>query len=287
MSEERTSNGQNSKSWLGKLAQAFSDEPKDREELLELLRNAEKSKLLDSEALAIIEGALQVADLQAKDIMIPRPQMITVSSQQSLREIIPEMIESAHSRFPVMGEKPDEILGILLAKDLLPCLLSDNLDSFDIQSHLRPATFVPESKRLNILLKDFRDTFNHMAIVVDEYGGVAGLVTIEDVLEQIVGEIEDEFDADDEDDINIRRLDSERVIVKALTPIDEFNEYFRCAFSEDEFDTIGGIVTHSFERLPKRDESIEVEGFLFHILNADNRRIRLIQVSQTSKPETE
>ena len=196
MSEDRSSNGQ--KSWLGKLTQAFAHEPKNRQELLELLREAHQNKLLDSEALAIVEGAIQVADLQVRDIMVPRSQMISIKATQTPREFLPAVIDSAHSRYPVIGESHDDVMGVLLAKDLLPLILKENGDSFNIKDLLRPATFVPESKRLNVLLREFRANHNHMAIVIDEYGGVAGLVTIEDVLEQIVGDIEDEYDFDEE-----------------------------------------------------------------------------------------
>ncbi|WP_207063352.1 HlyC/CorC family transporter [Motiliproteus sp. SC1-56] len=278
MSEDRSSNGQGSKSWLERIAQTFSDEPKDRDSLLELLRNAEKSQLLDAESLGIIEGALEVNDMQVREIMIPRPQMVVIDSELSPREFLPEMIASAHSRFPVTGDSPDEIIGILLAKDLLPYVLSGGIEDFDIRSHLRPATVVPESKRLNILLKEFRANRNHMAIVMDEYGGVAGLVTIEDVLEQIVGEIEDEYDAE-EDDTQIKQFDNNGFIVKALTPIEDFNAYFKSEFDDSEFDTIGGIVTQRFGRLPQREEDVDVGGFNFKVLNADNRRIRLLQVT--------
>ncbi|MCW9051516.1 MAG: CBS domain-containing protein [Motiliproteus sp.] len=277
MSEDRSTNGQGGKSWLERFAQAFSDEPKDRSELLALLRNAEKSQVLDPEALGIIEGAMEVSDMQVREIMIPRPQMVVINSELSPKEFLPEMIAAAHSRFPVIGESPDEVTGIMLAKDLLPYLIS-GIDNFDISNHLRKATFVPESKRLNILLEEFRANRNHMAIVVDEYGGIAGLVTIEDVLEQIVGEIEDEYD-DDDDDSQIKKFDNNGFIVKALTPIEDFNNYFDAKFDDDDFDTIGGIVTQSFGRLPQKEESVEVGNFIFKVLNADNRRIRLLQVT--------
>ncbi len=278
MSEDRSSNGQVQKSWLERLAQAFSDEPKDREDLLELLRNAEKTQVLDNEALSIIEGALAVAEKQVADIMIPRPQMVVINAQTSPRDFLPEMIASAHSRFPVIGDSPDEVIGILLAKDLLPYALNGGIDECDINEHLRKATFVPETKRLNVLLQEFRENRNHMAVVVDEYGCVSGLVTIEDVLEQIVGEIEDEYD-EDEDDALIKQFESNSYIAKALTPIEDFNEYFQASFSDAEFDTIGGIITQKFGRLPVREDEVNIENFNFKILNADNRRIRLIQVT--------
>lgn len=276
MSEERTSQQKN---WLGKLTQVFSDEPRSREDLLTDLRQATDDNVLDSEALNIMEGAMQVADIQVRDVMIPRSQMVVVEADQTPKEFLPVIISSAHSRFPVIGETPDEVHGILLAKDLIPLILEGSLEQFDLKSRLRNATFIPESKRLNILLKEFRLTRNHMAIVMDEYGGVSGLITIEDVLEQIVGEIEDEHDSE-EDDGNIKPFDENAFIVKALTPVEDFNEFFGCGFSEDEFDTIGGIVTQQFGRLPKKDEAVEVDNFIFKILSADTRRIRLIQVSK-------
>ena len=276
MSEERTSQQKN---WLGKLTQVFSDEPRSREDLLTDLRQATDDNVLDSEALNIMEGAMQVADIQVRDVMIPRSQMVVVEADQTPKEFLPVIISSAHSRFPVIGETPDEVHGILLAKDLIPLILEGSLEQFDLKSRLRNATFIPESKRLNILLKEFRLTRNHMAIVMDEYGGVSGLITIEDVLEQIVGEIEDEHDSE-EDDGNIKPFDDNAFIVKALTPVEDFNEFFGCGFSEDEFDTIGGIVTQQFGRLPKKDEAVEVDNFIFKILSADTRRIRLIQVSK-------
>ncbi|WP_067866103.1 HlyC/CorC family transporter [Neptuniibacter marinus] len=276
MSEDQS--GQN-KGWFDKLTQAFSDEPKSREDLLTDLRQASDDNLLDSEALTIMEGAMQVADMQVRDVMIPRSQMVVVEADQTPKEFLPIIISSAHSRFPVIGERPDEVQGILLAKDLLPLILKGNLEQFDLKSKLRNVTFIPESKRLNVLLKEFRVTRNHMAVVMDEYGGVSGLITIEDVLEQIVGEIEDEHDSE-EDDGNIKPFDDNAFIVKALTPIDDFNEYFSTSFSDEEFDTLGGIVTQHFGHLPKKDESVQIDGFYFKILSADTRRIRLLQVSR-------
>lgn len=276
MSEDRS--GQN-KGWFDKLTHAFSDEPRSREDLLTDLRQASDDNLLDSEALTIMEGAMQVADMQVRDVMIPRSQMVVVEADQTPKEFLPIIISSAHSRFPVIGETPDEVQGILLAKDLLPLILEGNLEQFDLKSKLRNVTFIPESKRLNVLLKEFRVTRNHMAVVMDEYGGVSGLITIEDVLEQIVGEIEDEHDSE-EDDGNIKPFDDNAFIVKALTPIDDFNDYFSITFPDEEFDTIGGIVTQQFGHLPKKDESVQIDGFHFKILSADTRRIRLLQVSR-------
>lgn len=277
MSEERSGNGQN-RSWLGKLAQVFSDEPKTREDLLADLKDATDENVLDQEAFSIIEGAMQVADQQVRDVMIPRSQMVVVEADQTPKEFLPIIISSAHSRFPVIGENPDDILGVLLAKDLLSLILEDNnLENFDIKQHVRKATFIPESKRLNVLLKEFRATRNHMAIVVDEYGGVSGVITIEDVLEQIVGQIEDEHDVED-DEGNIKPFDDNGFIVKALTPIEDFNEFFDIGMPDDDFDTIGGLVTQKFGHLPRKDETVEIDEFTFKILSADNRRIRLLQV---------
>ncbi len=278
MSEDRSSNGH--RSWLEKLTQAFAHEPKSRQELLELLREAHQNKLLDSEALSIVEGAIQVADLQVRDIMVPRSQMISIKANQTPKEFLPAIIDAAHSRYPVIGESLDDVMGILLAKDLLPLILQDNGQSFNIKDLLRPATFVPESKRLNVLLREFRANHNHMAVVIDEYGGVAGLVTIEDVLEQIVGDIEDEHDV--EEDSYIKPLPSGDFIVKALTPVDAFNEFFETDFSEDEFDTVGGLVMGAFGHLPKRNETTEIGEFRFRVLNADSRRIHLLRLSPLS-----
>ncbi|MBT8765390.1 HlyC/CorC family transporter [Pseudomonas boanensis] len=279
MSEDRSSNGH--RSWLEKLTQAFAHEPKNRQELLELLREAHQNKLLDSEALSIVEGAIQVADLQVRDIMVPRSQMISIKANQTPRDFLPAIIDAAHSRYPVVGESLDDVMGILLAKDLLPLILHDANHAFNIKELLRPATFVPESKRLNVLLREFRANHNHMAIVIDEYGGVAGLVTIEDVLEQIVGDIEDEHDV--EEDSYIKPLPSGDFIVKALTPVDAFNEFFETAFSEDEFDTVGGLVMGAFGHLPKRNETTQIGDFRFRVLNADSRRIHLLRMSPLAR----
>lgn len=274
MSEDRLSNGQ---SWLSRLTQAFAHEPRNRQELLDVLHEAHLNKLLDSEALTIVEGAIQVADLQVRDIMVPRSQMITVKACQSVREFLPTVIEAAHSRYPVIGESLDDIVGILLAKDLLSLLLQEGAHDFNLKDMLRPATFVPESKRLNVLLREFRSTHNHMAIVIDEYGGVAGLVTIEDVLEQIVGDIEDEHDV--EEDSWVKPLPSGDFVIKALMPVEDFNEFFHCELSDDEFDTMAGLVTNAFGHLPKRNETIEIGDFRFRVLNADSRRIHLLRLT--------
>jgi magnesium and cobalt transporter len=278
MTVERTNNGTSSRSWLERLSFALLGEPKDREQLVELLRDAQQRELLDPEALTMIEGVLQVAEMQVRDIMVPRAQMAVVERDAALDKILPIVIESAHSRFPVIGDNRDEVVGILLAKDLLAYYGQDNAKNFNVRDILRPAVFIPESKRLNVLLKEFRASRNHMAIVVDEYGGVAGLVTIEDVLEQIVGEIVDEHDI--EEDAYIKKHNDNVYAVKALTPIEEFNHYFFAEFSDEEFDTIGGLVMNRFGRLPRRGEVISIDRFRFKILNADSRRIHLLQVTE-------
>lgn len=276
MSEEQSSS--HSKSWLDKLSSLFSDDPNDRQDLKEILREAAERNVVDNETLSILEGALQVSDMQVRDIMVPRSQIVCIKAEDTLKEFLPSIIESAHSRFPVLGEGQDEVLGILLAKDLLPLTLNENYDDFNIQDLLRAAAFVPESKRLNILLKEFRATRNHMAIVADEFGGIAGIVTIEDVLEQIVGEIEDEHDQE-EDDSFIKELGQDIRMVKALTPVVDFNEHFSTNFDEKEFDTIGGIVVQHFGRVPECDESINMKGWHFKIVNGNSRRINLLEVT--------
>jgi len=281
MSDDQSPLDPRPKSWIDKIAHYFSDEPTDTKSLLELIRNAEQDKVLDADALSIIEGALQVSSMQVRDIMIPRTQVVTVPSDSGLNENIELIPNASHSRFPVIGETIDNVVGILLAKDLLAAMLNQNNTRFDIKDVVRPATFVPESKRLNVLLKEFRETRQHMAIVIDEYGNVGGVVTIEDVLEQIVGEIEDEHDVDD--DSFIKKFDEHNHIVKALTPIDEFNEYFSTDFNEQESATIGGLVLQRFRHIPERDETTRIGNFTITILNADSRQIKLLKV--TTEPE--
>lgn len=279
MSVERPNNGGLApRSWFDRLSQALLGEPKDREQLVSLLRDAQQRDLLDPDALGMIEGVLQVAEMQVRDIMVPRAQMVVVERDAGLKDILPLVTESAHSRFPVIGDSRDEVVGVLLAKDLLTYFGPEGDKSFNVRDILRPAVFIPESKRLNILLKEFRASRNHMAIVVDEYGGVAGLVTIEDVLEQIVGEIGDEHDI--EEDTYIKKHNDNVYAVKALTPVDEFNSYFSSDFSEEEFDTIGGVVMQRFGRLPRRGEVIAIDRFRFKVLNADSRRLHLLQVTE-------
>lgn len=268
-----------SRSWLERLSQFFSAGPSSREELSELVRSLKDRDIIDHETHGILEGGLQVAQMQARDVMIPRSQMIAIKASASPKEFLPIIIESAHSRFPVLGDDPDEIIGIMLAKDLLPLALDPTrMERFSIKDHLRRALVIPESKRLDSLLRDFRISRNHMAVVVNEYGGIAGLVTIEDVLEQIVGEIGDEHDID-EDDYLIKDHGDQEYTVKALTPVDEFNEHFGTRFSDEEFDTIGGLVLQHFGRLPARDESVSFGGLCFTVLSADGRTIRLLRVS--------
>jgi magnesium and cobalt transporter len=263
--------------WLKRITQSFSAEPQDRAELLDVLREAGQRGLVDSEALIMLEGVLEVGDIQVRDIMVPRAQMVCVRRDDAATTLLPVVVESGHSRFPVMDADRDDIVGILLAKDLLRLCISDAQERFDIREYMRPAVFVPESKRLNVLLKDFRRNRNHMAIVVDEYGGVSGLVTIEDVIEQIVGEIDDEFDV--EDDQNIRKEADRQYTVRGVTRIDEFNEYFGSQLSEEEgFDTVAGLLMKQLGRLPRRGEAANIDGFEFRVARADRRRIDALRV---------
>jgi magnesium and cobalt transporter len=280
MTEDQSSIDPRPKSWIDKIAQVFSDEPTDTNSLLELLRNAEQDSVLDADALSIIEGALQVSSMQVKDIMIPRSKVVTVPLQLPPKEVIELVSNSSHSRLPVVGENVDDVKGILLAKDLLAVSLNDDAEEINIADIARPVTFVSENKRLNVLLKEFRETRRHMAVVTDEYGSICGIVTIEDVLEQIVGDIEDETDIDEEN--HIKRFDKNNYIVKAHTPLNDFNSYFQTDFSDQEFSTIGGLVIQKFGKIPERGESVVVEPFLITVLNADNRQIKLIKVTSGS-----
>jgi len=259
--------------WLSDL---FSDEPNDRTELMEMLRDAADRQLMDGEALNIIFGALQVSEMQARDIMIPRSQLVYLEDEQSPDALLEKIIESQHSRYPVIGDDLDDVKGILHAKDLLRLALDRDKD-FDIKDWIRTAAVIPESKRLNVLLQDFRSTRNHMAVVVDEYGHVSGVVTIEDVLEQIVGDIEDEHDVDD--DSFVKQIDGKTFNVKATTTVEDFNEYFDLDIDDEEFDTIGGVVLKAFGHLPERGETVEIAEHEFTVLNADSRRVRLLQVT--------
>jgi magnesium and cobalt transporter len=263
--------------WLKRLAQGFVAEPQDRQELVAMLREAGERGLLAPDALTMLEGVLEVGDLQVRDIMIPRAQMVFVRRDDPFSKLLPVVVESGHSRFPVMDEDRDDIVGILLAKDLLRLYPAEARERFDIREYMRPVVFVPESKRLNVLLKEFRRNRNHMALVVDEYGGVSGLVTIEDVIEQIVGDIDDEFDV--EDDHNIRKEAECQFTVRGVTRIDEFNEYFGAHLSEEEgFDTVAGLLMKEFGRLPRRGDSASIDGFEFRVTRADRRRIDTLRV---------
>jgi magnesium and cobalt transporter len=264
--------------WLERLISFFSREPHDREELVETLHSAFERQLLDSDALTMIEGALQVSDLQARDIMVPRSQMDVIDIDDSPETLLPFVIDTAHSRFPVIKGNKDNILGILLAKDLLRYYAGTALNITDM---LRPAIFIPESKRLNILLKEFRHKRNHMAIVVDEYGGTAGLVTIEDVMEQIVGEIEDEYDFDEAED-NIVEDAEGNWRIKAITPIEDLNQTIGSHFVGEDFHTVGGLVLSLFGYVPKRGEEISAQGYQFRILRSDSRSVQTILLSPLS-----
>ncbi len=263
--------------WLERLGALLMREPEDRGQLIELLRSSYERNLLDSDALSMIEGVLQVSEMQARDIMIPRAQMDVIDISEAPDKFIPLVIQTGHSRFPVFADTKDDVIGILLAKDLLRYYAGE--EEFNVRDMLRPAVFIPESKRLNVLLKDFRANRNHMAIVADEYGGVAGLVTIEDVLEQIVGDIEDEYDFDEtEDDIIADKSGAWRV--KAVTEISRFNETFGTRFTNEDHDTVGGLVLERFGRMPKRGEQLSFENLNFKVLRADSRRLHLLLVEK-------
>lgn len=275
MSEDPT---EHKRSWFERLSDMLIREPKDREQLMEVLRDAEDRDILSSEMLSMIESVLQVSEMQVREVMVPKSQMVVVEHDSKLEDLLPLVIESGHSRFPVMDDTGNDVVGMLLAKDLLPYCFKKTESEFNFKDIIRPAVFVPQSKRLDILLREFRVNRNHMAIVIDEYGHIAGLITIEDVLEQIVGEIEDEYDTDEEDDI--KKHEDGTYTVKASTPIDEFNEYFHTKFSDEEFDTIGGLVLQGFGYLPKRGETITIEKYRFKVLHSDNRRIYLLELSK-------
>jgi magnesium and cobalt transporter len=273
MSEESGPTGR----WLRRITDSFSSEPRDLEDLTGLLANAKSRGVISADAYEMLEGVLEVVEMQVRDIMVPRSQIVIVNRDDPPEDILPAVIESGHSRYPVIGEDRDQVVGILLAKDLLRYFVDGGKDNFDIKECLRPAAFIPESKRLSELLKEFRASHHHMAIVVDEYGGVSGLVTIEDVLEQIVGDIGDEYDVDD--DLDIRKEGDRQFSVKGTTRIEEFNQFFGTAFSDEEFDTIGGLVIHFLSRLPRRGETFTLDGFEFRVIRADRRRLDLLRVT--------
>jgi len=270
------SNEGDERSWLERLTHFLSGTPQNRADLKGFLDLAVSNELIDDDAKTIMEGALSVSDMQVRDIMIPRAQMTVIKIDAELNEALPQIIHAAHSRFPVIDDNLDNVVGILLAKDLLPLIL-EREHRFNLRDLLRPAVVVPESKRLNVLLREFRQNRNHMAIVIDEYGGVAGLVTIEDVLEEIVGEIEDETDVDEGRDI--RRISPADFFVKAQTPIDDFNEHFGVQFSDEEFDTIGGLVVNAFGHVPTRNETTYLDRFEFKVVSADQRRLISLRVT--------
>ena len=263
------------KSWVDKISHLLTGEPQDLEDLLEILREAREKRLLDTDALSMIEGVLQVSQMRVRDIMIPRIQMVVVPKDAELETIMPLVTEFGHSRYPVIDGDRSKVVGVLLAKDLLARILDNK--TLKVHEIMRPSCVVPESKRLNVLLKELRTNGNHMAIVVDEYGQSAGLVTIEDVLEQIVGEIEDEHD-DHEDEGYIFQRSSNEYMVKALTPIDEFDEYFSTHLATDEYDTIGGFIVSQLEHMPKKGESLVVDTMKFEVIRADSRRVHLLKL---------
>ncbi len=277
MNDDQSSNGSGRQSLVEKIGKAFASQPRDREELLSTLKTACENGIIDADALAMLEGALEVSETQVRDAMIPRAQMVVVNIDASLDDFLPRIIESGHSRFPVVGEDKDQVEGILLAKDLLPHL-SQGRWSFDLAEIIRPAMVIPESKRLNMLLRDFRGGRNHMAIVVDEYGGVSGLITIEDVLEEIVGEIDDEFD--EEIEAPIIPLGGKRYQIQALTPITDLNDMFESRLDTEDHDTIGGLLLSRFGRVPEFDDVMVVDDrFEFRVIQADSRRIVTLEMN--------
>jgi magnesium and cobalt transporter len=273
---------QDNKGWFERLSQVLQAEPQDREELVSTLRDAQSRGLLDIDALAMIEGALSVSEQNVRDIMIPRGQMVVVQRDAPIKDILKVIVESGHSRFPVVTDDKDEVSGILLAKDLLQ-FYSNEDPRFSIREYLRPVVYIPESKRLNTLLAEFRSSRNHMAIVVDEYGGVSGLVTIEDVLEQIVGDIDDEHDTDLGS--NIFKHDEDLYVLRALTSIDEFNEHFRADFPDDRFETVAGMIMSELGHMPRRLEEVTIQNFRFKVLRADSRRIYMLQLQLLNDDE--
>lgn len=276
MNEGRSPTDSGEPSWIEKISRLFSTAPKTREDINQFLLFAKEHLLLDDDEFTIIQGAMDVTDIQVREVMVPRSKMIVINASDSPEEFLPDVIKSGHSRFPLMGEDNDDVLGILHAKDLLQLILEKNTSAFDISKYIRPVHKVPESKRLNKLLNDFRTTRNHMAIVIDEYGGISGLITIEDVLEEIVGEIEDEFDVDE--DASIKKIADNDYLIKGHTTIEDFNHEFSSALDESEFDTIAGLITQQFGHIPQRNETVDIGEFTFKILHADKRRIHLIRL---------
>lgn len=282
MNDDRKFEGEE-RSWLDRLTHFISGEPQTKSDLEGVLSLAEEHEIIDEDARKIMEGALMVSDMQVRDIMIPRAQMVVIDSDKELPEVLTQIVAAGHSRYPVIGDGIDDVIGILLAKDLLP-LIQHEGQAPPIRELMRPFIAVPESKRLNVLLREFRQNRNHMAIVIDEYGGIAGLITIEDVLEEIVGEIEDETDIEEEQPI--RKNDDDGYTVEALTPIEDFNEYFDTLFSDEEFDTIGGLVINAFGQLPSANQSIRLDRFEFTVIDADERRLNKLAVKPIPPAET-
>ena len=286
MTDERSGSSAGS-SWLERVGQTLLGEPKDRDDLIDILRDAQQRGLVGPDVLAMIEGALQVSDLRVRDIMVARSQVVMLDVDAPMKEIVGMVIESGHSRFPVYRESRDEIEGIMLAKDIIPHIAKGETSALPIQDMMRPAVFIPETKRLNVLLRDFRSSRHHMAVVVDEYGGVSGLVTIEDVLEQIVGEIDDEHDVEDDDSF-VKQQGENEFIVKAVMPLEDFNETFGTGFYDEEFDTVGGLLLKGFGHLPREGETMTQEDIRFEVLSADGRRIDLVRVDTSQRaPDVE
>ncbi len=278
MSEDQSSSDSGSKTWMGRISKAFSSEPRDRDELIELINESCEKGILDADAVAMIEGALAMSEMQVRDAMVPRSHMVVIQLDRPLDDFLPIVLESGHSRFPVIGADRDTVEGILLAKDLLRHYAENSGRELDLRSLLRPPVVIPESKRLNMLLRDFRSSRNHMAIVVDEYGGVSGLITIEDVLEEIVGEIDDEHD--EEEEPSIKPIGTNRYYVKALTDIEEFNDTFGSDLSDEDYGTIGGLILAEFGRVPDRgDDVVLADRFQFRVIAADNRRIVMLEMN--------
>lgn len=284
MSDDRSQSSNGSTNWFHKVVQKIKGEPKNKEDLENVIDDAEQRDLIDPQTKEMIKGVLEVSEKKVRDIMIPRSQMVTIDINESIDAYLPMVLKSAHSRFPVVNEDKDHVEGILLAKDLLPFAFEKDINELSLKSILRKAIVVPETKRVDTLLREFREERYHMAIVVDEYGGVSGLVTIEDILEQIVGEIIDETDDSEPEDI--RKLGKHLYTLQALTTVEDFNDYFNAGFDEDEADTIGGVILHAFGHMPTRGETIELQGFNFKIVNADNRRIQQIQLTVPKKTVT-
>ncbi|WJG08023.1 CNNM family magnesium/cobalt transport protein CorC [Aliiglaciecola sp. LCG003] len=279
-----STSGSSNKGWLDKLVQTFNGEPKNKEDLVDIITDAELREVIDPQTREMIEGVMGVNEMKVRDIMIPRAQMITINIDETVEQFLPVMLESAHSRFPVINEDKDHIEGILLAKDLLAYAFIPGKE-FHLKDVLRQAVIVPESKRVDVLLKEFRQQRYHMAIVVDEYGGVSGLVTIEDILELIVGEIEDEHDVEENDSDDIRPLNTYTYSVKALTPIEDFNQFFETHYDEEQADTIGGIVLKAFGHMPSTDDEVEIDGLSFKITNSDKRRLLQLKVTLPNKED--